>query len=101
MTEHEKVSRDNLQSQDHINEPRTFVNSQVEGKIGVDKAIERGTYSMKSAMESDKLSKANPKKTQKAKHSSPSTSIISCDSNGTFYTDLPSALAATPCHNQP
>lgn len=30
------------------------------------------------------------------KQMSPSNSMFSCDSNGTFYTELPSALAQTP-----
>ena len=53
-----------------------------------------------SAIEKDPktklLSKMIPSKSLKVNQPSPNNSMFSCDSNGTFYTDLPSTFVVTP-----
>ena len=51
---------------------------------------------VESSKKSSKVSVTLHRRISAGRESSPSNSMFSCDSNGTFYTELPSSFIATP-----
>ena len=92
----DKINGKKLHSQKCASEKGSFSKLDDEARISKEKDIEKSTLSVNKEAKMEKPSKINERKLPTMKKSSPCTSIISCDSNGTFYTDLPSTVVVTP-----
>lgn len=96
MAADDKAKREKLHSRKYVSEKENISKVDDKASASKEKIIEQGTSSVKKDKKVEKSSKLNERRLTIMKNSSPSTSIISCDSNGTFYTDLPSTIVVTP-----